>query len=99
MAGPAATSTGRKQQPQSTQRSQRNKGSRAPRDNFFVSFVFFVVGVSSLVGFLPLEDPARIIHQHRVQLLVGDALSLQIRNNVIMNMEVVPARKESRQRP
>src|SRR5438552_1223782 len=49
-----------------------------------------------LVGLLPFEDPAGVVHQHLVQLLVRDTLFLECRNDVIMNMKIVPSREQRR---
>jgi hypothetical protein len=47
-------------------------------------------GTGSLITVLALEDAARVVDQHGVQLLVGDTALLERRDYVVVDMQVVP---------
>jgi hypothetical protein len=52
-----------------------------------------------LIPALHLENLPRVLHQHRMQLLLGHSLFLQRRYHIIMNVQVIPLRQDYGNRP
>src|SRR5215472_14175238 len=51
------------------------------------------------IGSLSLKNSSRVIHQHSVDLLVGDPFLLQSRDHVVVDVQVVPAGQDLGERP
>jgi hypothetical protein len=50
-------------------------------------------------GSLPFENPPWILHQHNLDLRVGNSLVLQGRDHVVVNVQVMPSRQHGGELP